>query len=337
LEETLYQFGLKEMHGAVSSLLQLSRLTKGFRHVPEAFFDFEFPSYRLLIDGKDVDPTGTPSLDHKNWHESKMDFCPELAVRATLLDKLHQKAVDIIGFVLEQTEDFSKVPAKWIFENPHTLPILISALGPLSKRAFSDKHKLSNASDRGVSQKDAEKIARLFMHSDVETRERIEGNMRSTNEGIVRDLIGKVLFESLVNQAIEDAGITCVREAENRPMEGLYASARPDFAFPCPEEPKAFIEVRKATAAHSTLYASDKCWMVSNWKAKHPGLVGIFLYAGSWSRPALDALRAVYDYVIPVSESEYAARLIRSHVDGDPSVQKRRVHFQIETLNEAAQ
>jgi hypothetical protein len=334
LKITLSQFGLKEMNAAVSDLLALSRLTNGFREASLDFFDFNFPYYRLLIDGKRIEAKGITAIDHDQWHRSTIEFCPENAVRNALLDKLQQHVISILDFTLENTDNFSRVPSTWITENPHTFPILISALGPLSKREFADKHKITTASDHAIPPKSAEVIARLFMHSDVESRDRIERNMRSTNEGIVRDLIGKVLFESIVNRAMEDIGLTCVREAENRVLKGLYSDARADFVFPCPETPKAFIEVRKSSANHSSLYANDKCWMVTNWKALHPELLGVFVYAGSWTKPALDALKKIYDYVLPVSESEMAANLIKSHLAGDPTILKRRVRFEIEDCNQ---
>lgn len=259
-----------------------------------------------------------------------MAFCPEKAVRGTLLQKLGLYVSDLLDFVVDATDNFSRVSADWVYSNPHALPVLVNATGTFSKRTFKSELSLSNSSDRAISQRDSEKIARLFMHSDVEDRHKIESSIRTTSEGIVRDLLGKMLFESIVDQAMNDVGLEYVREAENRVLEGAYMAGRADFTFPNPECPKAFIEVRKSSSAHASLYANEKAWAIANWKASHPNLLGVLLYAGPWSKPALETLRLVYDYVIPVSESRRAADLIRAHVDGDPTIQRRRVKLVIE-------
>jgi hypothetical protein len=36
---------------------------------------------------------------------------------------------------------------------------------------------------------------------------------------------------------------------------------------------------------------------------------------------------------LAVEESEIAVKLIKAHVDGDPAILKRRVHFLIEEIN----
>lgn len=313
-------------------LLNLSRLTDDFRAASIEFFDIASNTHRLLMDGRSIDPSGNPEQDHQAWNCSLNEFCPEKAIRGTLHQKLHEYSVSLIDYVLEETGDFSRVGAGWIYSNPQALPVLIAALGPYSKRGFNGKHALSNPSDRSISMKDAEKIARLFMHNDVESRSKIESNIRTTSEGIIRDLIGKILYEDIVERALTEFSLPFVREAENRVLEGSYMSARPDFSLPDPVVPKAFIEVRKSSAAHSSLYANDKCWSAINWKSRHPELLAVILYAGAWSRPSIETLKSVYDYVLPISESRKAAQLILAHLNGDPTVLKRQVRLQIDQL-----
>ena len=47
--------------------------------------------------------------------------------------------------------------------------------------------------------------------------------------------------------------------------------------------PQVFIEVRKSSSRHASLYAKDKMFSAINWKGRHPGLMGVLVTDGEWT------------------------------------------------------
>jgi len=62
-----------------------------------------------------------------------------------------------------------------------------------------------------------------------------------------------------VATALETAKVPFKREADYSALSGVVYDFRSDFVVPEAERPRAFIEVRKSSSRHASLYAKDKC------------------------------------------------------------------------------
>jgi hypothetical protein len=96
------------------------------------------------------------------------------------------------------------------------------------------------------------------------TRAQFLQSIEPTLEGIVRDLVGRVLLESIVANALDEAKVAYKRESEYNALKGVVYDFRADFVIPNAESPKAFIEVRKSSSRHASLYAKDKMFSAIN-------------------------------------------------------------------------
>ena len=103
--------------------------------------------------------------------------------------------------------------------------------------------------------------------------------------------------------------------------------------IPNVSEPKAFIEVRKSSARHASLYAKDKMFSAINWKGKHKECLGIIVVDGPWTVSSLEVMSRVFDYVVPIEKSQEVARKVRQYLDGDNSVLRWLIQFSIQANN----
>jgi len=180
------------------------------------------------------------------------------------------------------------------------------------------------------------KINQLFQNidvssipSEIQITERIKG----TTEGIVRDLIGRLLLEDFVAMALKNEEVPFLREDEYESIEGVVYDFRADFVVPDFKNPKAFIEVRKSSAGHASLYAKDKMFSAINWKGRHQKCLGIVVVDGPWTQNTLEVMSRVFDYVIPVEKANEVALKIRQYLDGDESVLRWLIQFRIDSNN----
>lgn len=148
-------------------------------------------------------------------------------------------------------------------------------------------------------------------------------------EGIVRDLVGRILLESVVASALKAEGLEFQREEEYDRLSGAIYDFRADFVLPNAQEPLVFIEVRKSSSRHASLYAKDKMFSAINWKGKHRNLLGVLVVDGPWTATTLDIMTRVFDYVVPLSSSAKLAKTISSYLQGDKSKLKWIIDFQI--------
>lgn len=154
-------------------------------------------------------------------------------------------------------------------------------------------------------------------------------SVEPTLEGIVRDLVGKVLLESVVADALTSEGVTFVREKEYESLRGVVYDFRADFLIPDAASPKAFIEVRKSSTRHASLYAKDKMFSAINWKGRNKDLLAVLIVEGPWTRETLTVMARVFDYVMPLSRSAETAVAIKAYVNGDKSKLKWLIQFSI--------
>lgn len=153
--------------------------------------------------------------------------------------------------------------------------------------------------------------------------------MGSTIEGQVRDLLGRYLLESVVEASFVSLEVPFQREHEYTALAGVVYDHRADFVVPDVTAPKLFVEVRRSSARHSSLYAKDKMFSAINWKGKHPDLIGVLVVDGEWSQHSRLALAQVFDYVLPVSSADDLAKMAQAYISGDASKLLRLIKFEI--------
>jgi len=150
-----------------------------------------------------------------------------------------------------------------------------------------------------------------------------------TLEGIVRDLVGRILLESIVSTALESKKLEFQRESEFESLPGVIYNFRPDFILPNIDNPMVFIEVRKSSSRHASLYAKDKMFSAINWKGKNQNLLGVLVVDGQWTSATLQVMAKVFDYVVPISNASVMAETIAAYLQGDQSKLKWLIDFRI--------
>jgi hypothetical protein len=191
---------------------------------------------------------------------------------------------------------------------------------------------VGSVSDTGISKPASERLAGLLSKvapKGIAKPEQVRERMRATTEGIVRDLVGRLLLEEFVASALSDAGVDFKRESEYESLIGVVYDFRADFVVPDPNEPMAFLEVRKSSARHASLYAKDKMFSAINWKGKHPNCLGILVVDGPWTATSLEVMMRVFDYVVPIGRVAEVAALVSKYLGGDKTVLRWLIEFRI--------
>ncbi|MGI2881087.1 hypothetical protein ACRTDO_09760 [Vibrio furnissii] len=336
MSETLYQHATVKMKEIIDVMLTLSQETVNFHQPEEHHFENEEEA-TILLCGKGYLISEIPdnTNDRKNaWlGRAAIDFGIERAATSLLYKKIRPFIADLVEEAFAQTNDFNDISASWINENPHFLPVMMHALGIFSKRDLQKQIGKGNASDTSISKPVSEKLASLFERIETSTipnKVQITERIKGTTEGIVRDLVGRLLLEDFVAQALENESVPFLREDAYESISGVVYDFRADFVIPSPQDPKAFIEVRKSSAGHASLYAKDKMFSAINWKGKHQKCLGIVVVDGPWTQTTLEVMSRVFDYVIPVERANEVAEKIRHYLDGDETVLRWLIQFQIQ-------
>lgn len=225
-------------------------------------------------------------------------------------------------------------PITLLRDNPHTLPLLQHLSGIFSKAAL--KKLVGSVSDNSISLPAAKRLAAL-LKARVDPENVREGEilkrLESTLEGIVRDLIGRVMLESIVASALEVAGVPFKREEEYASLTGVVYDFRADFIVPDEKVPLAFIEVRKSSSRHASLYAKDKMFSAINWKGKHKNMLAILVVDGEWTAETIRVMARVFDYVVPLANVNELAASIAEYLAGDGAKLKWLIDFEITPAN----
>lgn len=336
MNETLYQHATVKMREIIDIMLQLSKETGEFHNPKPDHFSSEDKATVLLC-GKGYQIRDLPAsiADRENaWlGRSAMSFGIERAATSLLYKKIQPFISKLVEDAFNETEDFNAVDAGWINQNPQYLPVMMHALGVFSKRELQKIVGKGTASDTGISKPVAEKLSDLFSNIDTSTipnKVQITERIKGTTEGIVRDLVGRLLLEEFVAQALINKNVPFLREEEYKNIAGVVYDFRADFVVPNAKEPKAFIEVRKSSAGHASLYAKDKMFSAINWKGKHQKCLGIVVVDGPWTQTTLEIMSRVFDYVIPVEKASDVAEKIKQYLDGDESVLRWLIQFRID-------
>ncbi len=333
LVSTLYARATAEMKRLIPLYLALAERTGNFSRVTEADVQDE-DSRRLLLSGiaSDLDPSrATAAQAVQEWERRQaVPFDTETSITTGVYLNLRRYAESLYDSLHVDTEGFTRFEAAVIVCKPYYLPLLQHLGGLFSKAQL--KRQIGSVSDAMISapagQRLADYLAARVDPTRVEKRE-ILGRLDSTLEGIVRDLVGRVLLESVVAHALEGEKLPFVREEDYESLAGVVYDFRADFVLPNAETPKVFIEVRKSSTRHASLYAKDKMFSAINWKGRHKDLLGVLVVDGPWTGSTLVVMAKVFDYVVPLGRAADLAKTIKTYLEGDRSKLKWLIEFRI--------
>lgn len=317
----------------VVQLLKLAEETDNFQTPKrEHWQDDVFKT--LLLTGKGhtlFELESLSSVEYAWLNRTAIPFDLELAATGLLYQRLEKFTDHLIEFAFDATNNFSSVTSEWIYENPSTLPVLMHVVGTFSKQNLAKQ--VGAVSDRNISKPASKRLASLLGSVDKEripSSLQVQQRIKSTVEGIVRDLVGRLLLEDFVCSALKKANVPFLREEEYESLPGVIYDFRADFVVPDALSPKAFLEVRKSSSRHASLYAKDKMFSAINWKGRHPECLGILVIDGPWTEVTLQIMSRIFDYVVPIGNIAQVARAIRDYLDGDKAVLQWLVTFRVE-------
>lgn len=332
---TLYQLADIEIRSCIADYLILAAETNGFTAVTDN--DVNSPRKAvILLAGlnaslEDISPETTV----QEWERRRaVPFDVEAGITAGVYTNIRNAGVRYLEEVKAGTDEFHRWDANFIRSNPHTLPLLQHLAGIFSKAAL--KKQVGSVSDNNISLPAAKRLAAVLeervIPDDVREGEILK-RLESTLEGIVRDLIGRVMLESIVESALQAEDIPFKRESEYSRLSGVVYDFRADFIVPDENNPKAFIEVRKSSSRHASLYAKDKMFSAINWKGKHKDMLAVLVVDGEWTAETLRIMAKIFDYVVPLAHVNDLAKAISSYLKGDLTKLKWIVDFKITDAN----
>jgi hypothetical protein len=334
-EATLYQVADAEIRSCIEVYLELMRASKGLSDVKSEHLKGERARVILLAGLAVRQFDVTPKQAVEEWkRRHAVPFDLEAAITYGVYRNIRKCGVRFLDSVEKMTKKFTSFDADFIHKNPYLLPLLQHLAGVFSKAAL--KKQIGGVSDVSISKPAAERLSRL-LHERVDASTVNKGEilqrLESTLEGIVRDLIGRVLLESIVASALLDQNVPFKREDEYEALPGVVYNFRADFVVPDATKPVAFIEVRKSSARHASLYAKDKMFSAINWKGMNPKLLAVLVVDGEWTGETLRVMANIFDYVVPISRIPELVENIKAYVEGDKTKLKWLVQFKISRAN----
>lgn len=331
---SFYRVAGDAMKAFIKRYLALSKQTHGFL-IYQGLTLSDRDDKLILIAGYKLDlnpdTATTAAILNEIQRNSALVIETEEAITRGVYEKVREYAAKLVEKLWLLTDGCKTFSPELIKGNPDLLAYFQQLAGLRSKSEL--KREIGNVSDQKISSKAATKLfdrVRKNLSETSFTKEKLAQSVEPMFEGVVRDLVGKVMLESVVADALDSAGVKYMREAENEQIVGVVYSNRSDFVMPTAREPLVFIEVRKSSTRHASLYAKDKMFSAINWKGKHPKLLGVLIVEGPWTQETLRTMGDVFDYVIPLSKSTLAAEVISSYLKGDVSKLKWIITFKVE-------
>ena len=328
---TLYQLADAEIRSCIEDYLALARTTNGFTAVTEQTIDTDRKGVIVLAGINASTEDVTPSKVVQEWERRKaIPLDVETGITAGVYMNIRGAGVHFLDEIKIGTNGFKDWDPEFIRSNPHTLPLLQHLAGIFSKAALAKQ--VGSVSDNNISGPAARRLSALLQErvrpADVREGEILK-RLESTLEGIVRDLIGRVMLESIVESALKDASVPYKREQDYTSLTGVIYDFRADFVVPNEVTPLAFIEVRKSSSRHASLYAKDKMFSAINWKGKHKEMLAILVVDGDWTSETLKVMARIFDYVVPLRHVNDLAVTISDYLNGDKSKLKWLIDFSI--------
>lgn len=331
---TFYDFAKNEMQNLIDIYLQLNEKTNNFTDFVSTYIGtIEEKEIILKGFGSSLKPDIATSEEicEEIIRLSAYKFDIEESITFGVYRKIRPYAKDMLEILEKETNGYNDFNNEFIYENPNFLPLFQHLAGIFSKSKLKDK--VGSVSDTNISRPAAERLSNLLTEkvnpSDIRNGEILQ-RLEATLEGIVRDLVGRLLLESIVDHALKNKNIKYKREKDYSSLSGVVYDFRADFVIPNEIEPKVFIEVRKSSTRHASLYAKDKMFSAINWKGQNKELLGILVVDGPWTNQTLKKMAQVFDYVIPISNVNKMAETIAQYIEGDKSKLKWLIHFKVE-------
>jgi hypothetical protein len=330
---TLYGIAMEEMKDYIEVYLGLIRQTNGLTDIQVN--NVQSLEQKIVVLGG-IDSLlnafeATPQAVVQEWQPMRaMPFNIEKAITKGVYIRLRNRSEKLLDQLEQATEGFTKFSPTYISATPYMLPVL-QRLANISSKAQL-KERIGSASDNAISARAAEKLSHILNlrnPGNSLSHAQILQSIEPTLEGIVRDLVGRVLLESVVANALDDANVQYKRESQYRFIEGVVYNFRADFVVPDEINCKAFIEVRKSSSRHASLYAKDKMFSAINWKGKNKDLLAVVVVDGPWTADTLSVMTKVYDYVVPLTNVSEVAEAIFAYVQGDRSKLRWLIDFAI--------
>jgi hypothetical protein len=335
---TLYALAMDAIKDCIAIYLDLVERTKNFNALTAENLKTE--KERIVVLGG----LGSP-LDYqkataeevvKEWQRMRaVPFDVESAITKGVYLLLRERTSQLLTELEKATDKFMRFSPQYISQNPQMLPVL-QRLANISSKAEL-KRRIGSVSDNAVSIRAAERLAEILNERQpgrALQRPQILQSIEPTLEGIVRDLVGRVLLESIVAKALDDAKVPYMRESQYEHLEGVIYNFRADFVLPDSKSPKAFIEVRKSSSRHASLYAKDKMFSAINWKGKNKDLLAVLVVDGPWTAETLKVMTRLFDYVVPTSAVADVAEAISAYLKGDRTKLRWLVQFSVKPANE---
>lgn len=329
--QTLYKIANDEIRKCIEVYLKLAEQSKGLSVLlPEHLADNR--GRIIVMAGIGVaEKSATAEEVCAEWQRRQaISFDLETAITAGVYTNLRNVAEKFYEQLNQATNRFSHFDDVYIIENPHLLPLLQHLAGIFSKSKL--KELVGSVSDNNISRPAAARLSKLLSER-VDPAHVIKGEilkrLESTLEGIVRDLVGRVLLESIVDAALRRGSLSFIREDQYASLPGVIYDFRADFVLPDAETPKVFIEVRKSSSRHASLYAKDKMFSAINWKGKTPDLLAVLVIDGEWTGETLRVMANVFDYVVPIGRIDELVQSIKAYLQGDKKKLKWLIEFKI--------
>lgn len=329
---TLYQIADAEIRKCIDAYLKLARETHGLSIIKEQHLADQRLIVILLagLGIRQFNVTAAQAVDE--WkRRSAIPFDLETAITTEVYRHIRELGSTFLNSVDKTSNGFTEFDPAFIQKNPYLLPLLQHLAGIFSKSKL--KELVGSVSDNSISKPAALRLAALLSERvDPKTvnKGEILQRLESTLEGIVRDLVGRVLLESIVASALADQGVPFQREDEYSSLIGVIYDFRADFVLPNANAPLAFIEVRKSSSRHASLYAKDKMFSAINWKGHNPDLLAVLVVDGPWTKETLIVMAKVFDYVVPIGRVPELVEIIKAYLAGDKSKLKWLIQFRIE-------
>lgn len=329
---TLYQLADAEIRKCIEAYLKLTRETHDLSIVGEQNL-VDQRSIVILLAGLGIRQFNVTAAEAvEEWkRRSAIPFDLETAITTEVYRHIRELGATFLENVDKVSNGFTIFDPAFIQENPYLLPLLQHLAGVFSKSKL--KELVGSVSDNSISKPAAQRLAALLRERvDPKTvnKGEILQRLESTLEGIVRDLVGRVLLESVVASALSDQAVPFQREEEYQFLSGVVYDFRADFVLPNANAPLAFIEVRKSSSRHASLYAKDKMFSAINWKGHNPELLAVLVVDGEWTKETLIVMAKVFDYVVPIGRVPELVEILKAYLAGDKSKLKWLIQFRIE-------
>jgi hypothetical protein len=330
---TLYAVAGAAMADIIKVYLQLAERTDGFNKL-SADDVTDVVERRIVLGGVNspLDEENATAQEVVNeWARMQaIPFSVENAVTRGVYIALRARVTELLEEMERETGGFTHFDIRFISENAYLLPVFQRLLNITSKAKL--KEAVGTVSDNAISRPAAARLAELLnarMPGRTATVNDLRLSIEPTLEGIVRDLVGRVLLENVVANALDAVGVAYKRESEYSSIKGVIYDFRADFVLPNETDPLVFIEVRKSSSRHASLYAKDKMFSAINWKGQNKKMMAILVTEGPWTEQTLHVMTKVFDYVIPLRKVAQMAEIVAAYVDGDDSQLRLVIDFSI--------